>query len=275
MRSMLSMRVLVLSFALFAVGCGQDAPPAARSTSSAQIDKPGIETLGTAKFDKPNSMAEDEPDPDPVAMPDPYPEPLVVEAPAAKPESLLMNPREATEQSPPKYKINFETSKGPFVVEVERDWAPRGADRLYNLVKIGYFTDVAFFRAIDGFMVQFGINGDPKVNQAWRMAHIKDDPVRKSNTKGMLTFATSGADSRTTQLFINYGNNAGLDGQGFSPVGQVVQGMSVVDGLYKGYGEGAPSGRGPDQGRIQSQGNVYLQADFPKMDYITKAEIAN
>ena len=187
--------------------------------------------------------------------------------------SALLNPSEATAQSPDVFKIQFETTKGPFVVQVTREWAPRGADRLYNLVSIGYFRDVAFFRVIDRFMVQFGIHGDPAVNRKWRMASFRDDEVKQSNERGMLTFATSGRDSRTTQMFINFNDNGGLDGQGFSPVGRVIQGMSVVDSLYNGYGEGAPSGRGPDQGRIQSEGNAYLKSDFPKLDYIKSASI--
>ena len=187
--------------------------------------------------------------------------------------SALLNPSAATAQCPAVVKIRFETTQGPFVVQVTRDWAPSGADRLYNLVRIGYFTDVAFFRVIDGFMVQFGIHGDPAVNRKWRTASIRDDAVKQSNERGMLTFATSGPKSRTTQMFINFGDNGGLDGQGFSPVGKVIQGMSVVDSLYKGYGEGAPQGRGPAQGRVQDEGNDYLKSEFPKLDYIKSASI--
>ena len=132
------------------------------------------------------------------------------------------------------------------MVEVHRDWAPNGADRFYNLVKNGFYNDARFFRVIDGFMVQFGINGDPKISAVWRDANIKDDPVKQSNTRGMITFATAGPNTRTTQVFINFGDNAGLDGQGFSPFGKVVSGMDVVDSLYAGYGEGAPNGHGPE-----------------------------
>lgn len=199
--------------------------------------------------------------------------PQTAEEQRSMPEPTTRTDAETKQRSPDVFKIQFETTKGPFVVQVTRDWAPRGADRLYNLVSIGYFKEVAFFRVIDRFMVQFGIHGDPAVNRKWRMAGIRDDVVKKSNKRGMLTFATSGPDSRTTQMFINFNDNDGLDGQGFSPVGQVIQGMSVVDSLYKGYGEGAPSGRGPDQGRIQEEGNAYLKAEFPKMDYIKSASI--
>ncbi|MET0157093.1 MAG: peptidylprolyl isomerase [Methyloceanibacter sp.] len=186
----------------------------------------------------------------------------------------LSDPAALTEQAPPVYKAKFDTSKGSFVVEVHRDWAPNGAYRFYNLVKNGYYNDARFFRVIEGFMVQSGINGDPKISAVWRDANIKDDPVRQSNARGMITFATAGPDTRTTQVFINFGDNAGLDGQGFSPFGKVVSGMEVVDSLYGGYGEGAPNGNGPDQGRIQSQGNAYLEQDFPKLDFIKTATIA-
>src|SRR5215469_4702291 len=159
----------------------------------------------------------------------------------------LANPAALTEQAPATYKVKFDTSKGPFVVEVHRDWAPLGADRFYNLVKNGFYDNARFFRVISGFMVQFGINADPAISARWRSARINDDPVKKSNSRGMMTFATAGPNTRTTQVFINYANNAALDGQGFAPFGQVVSGMNVVDALYSGYGEGAPSGAGPEQ----------------------------
>ncbi len=175
--------------------------------------------------------------------------------------NALTNPAALTAQAPASYKVKFDTSKGAFVVEVHRDWAPLGADRFYNLVKNGFFNNARFFRVISGFMVQFGINADPKVSAAWRDASINDDPVKQSNTRGMITFATRGPNTRTTQMFINYADNARLDGMGFAPFGQVVSGMNVVDALYSGYGEGAPRGAGPEQGRIQSEGNAYLTQD--------------
>jgi peptidyl-prolyl cis-trans isomerase A (cyclophilin A) len=185
----------------------------------------------------------------------------------------LSNPASLNEKAPATYKVKFDTSKGAFVVEVHRDWAPNGADRFYNLVKNGFYNDARFFRVISGFMVQFGINGNPQISKVWRDANIKDDPVKASNKRGMITFATAGPDTRTTQLFINFGNNAGLDDQGFAPFGQVVSGMEVVDALYAEYGEGAPRGDGPDQGLVQSQGNAYLKKDFPELDYIKTATI--
>jgi peptidyl-prolyl cis-trans isomerase A (cyclophilin A) len=187
--------------------------------------------------------------------------------------SKLANPAALNEQSPPLYKARFDTSKGAFVVEVHRDWAPNGADRFYNLVKNGFYDDTRFFRVISGFMVQFGINGDPRLAAPWRSATINDDSVKQSNKRGSITFATSGPDSRTSQVFINFADNSALDRQGFSPFGQVTSGMSVVDALYNGYGEGAPSGRGPEQGRIQREGNAYLKKDFPSLDYVKKATI--
>ena len=185
----------------------------------------------------------------------------------------LANPATLREQAPATYKVKFDTSKGPFIVEVHRDWAPLGADRFYNLVKNGFFNNARFFRVISGFMVQFGINGDPAISSQWRSARINDDSVKKSNGRGLITFATAGPNTRTTQVFINYADNAALDGQGFAPFGQVTSGMNVVDALYSGYGEGAPSGSGPEQGRVQSEGNAYLTSSFPKLDYIKSATV--
>lgn len=190
-------------------------------------------------------------------------------------QSALSNPAALNEKAPATYNARFETSKGVFVVQVNRDAAPNGADRFYNLVKNGFFNDTRFFRVISGFMVQFGINGDPAVSAQWRTARIPDDPVKGSNKRGFITFATSGPNSRTTQVFINFGDNVGLDRQGFSPFGQIVSGMDVVDKLYSGYGEGAPSGQGPDQNQIQREGNAYLAKYFPSLDRVIKATITN
>jgi peptidyl-prolyl cis-trans isomerase A (cyclophilin A) len=186
---------------------------------------------------------------------------------------VLMNPASLSEPAPPDYKAKFDTSKGTFEIQVHRDWAPAGADRFYNLVKNGFFDNTRFFRVVSGFMVQFGLNGDPNVSAQWRQARIRDDQVKQSNTRGMVTFATAGPNTRTTQVFINFGDNNRLDGMGFAPFGQVVSGMNVVDALYSGYGEGAPGGNGPEQGRIQQEGNAYLTKDFAKLDYIKKTTI--
>jgi cyclophilin family peptidyl-prolyl cis-trans isomerase len=191
--------------------------------------------------------------------------------------AALKNPAALKEMAPATYNVNFDTSAGAFVVEVHRDWAPNGADRFYNLVKNGYYDNIRFFRVIPGFMVQFGISGDPALNSVWQPARIPRDPVKQSNTRGFLTYAMQGGpqgpDTRTTQVFINFGNNAALDAQGFAPFGRVTKGMEVVDKIYSGYGEGAPSGKGPEQGRVQAEGNAYLTKDFPKLDYIKKATI--
>ena len=181
---------------------------------------------------------------------------------------------QAQSHAPDVYKVNLDTSKGAVVIEVHRDWAPLGADHFYELVKSGYYDGARFFRVLPGFMAQFGIAADPKLTAKWKNANLQDEPVKQSNTRGMVTYAKSSLpNSRTTQLFINTGNNARLDSDGFSPFGQVVTGMEIVDQLYNGYGEGAPQGRGPDQSQIEEQGNAYLEKDFPMLDYIKKATI--
>jgi peptidyl-prolyl cis-trans isomerase A (cyclophilin A) len=193
--------------------------------------------------------------------------------PAVGQSGGLANPGALSEQAPATYKARFDTSKGAFVVEVVRDWAPNGADRFYNLVKNGFYDSVRFFRVVPGFMVQFGINGDPKISAPWREARIPDDPVKQSNKRGYVTYAMAGPNTRTSQVFINFGDNEGLDRQGFSPFGRVISGMNVVDALNGEYGEGAPRGRGPEQNRIQMEGNTYLTRDFGRLDFVKKATI--
>lgn len=183
------------------------------------------------------------------------------------------DPSKLTEKSPETFKAQFDTTKGKFTIEVTRSLSPNGADRFYNLVRSGYFKDIAFFRVISGFMCQFGVHGDPAVSAKWREASMPDDAVKGSNARGSITFATAGPNTRTTQLFINFGDNRNLDGMGFSPFGKVIEGMDVVDKINNEYGEGAPRGRGPDQGRIQREGNAYLKKDFPNLDYIKSATI--
>jgi len=174
----------------------------------------------------------------------------------------------AQEKAPDTYKVKFDTSKGPVVIEVHRAWAPLGADHFYSLVKSGFYNDVRFFRVVPNFMVQFGLNGDPSIQSNWANANITDDPVTQSNKKGYVTFATRGKDTRTTQVFINFKDNGFLDSQGFAPFGEVTSGMDVVEKINSEYGEK------PNQGSIQSQGNTYLKAQFPKLDYVKKATIA-
>lgn len=198
------------------------------------------------------------------------PKPAAATHPRTKPmttDPALLHPATLHAKAPEVYEVKFTTTKGDFVVQVTRAWAPQGADRFYNLVKHGFFSDAAFFRVVPGFIIQFGLNADPAVNKVWQSANIKDDPVTQSNKPGYLTFATAGPNTRTTQLFINFGNNTFLDNQGFAPFGQVTSGMDVVQQLYSGYGES------PDQGAIQAQGKAYLEKSFPKLDVIKTAVI--
>jgi peptidyl-prolyl cis-trans isomerase A (cyclophilin A) len=201
--------------------------------------------------------------------------PSRVDAGESATNSPLLQPKSATmtQTAPATFKVKFQTTKGDFVVESQRDWAPRGVDRFYNLVQNGFYDGVCFFRVISGFMAQFGIHGDPKVSAAWRQERIQDDPVKQSNKRGYLSFAMAGPNTRTTQLFINYADNSRLDQTGFAPIGRVVEGMEVVDRFYADYGEGAPQGKGPDQGRLQAEGGRYLSKDFPQLDCISKATL--
>jgi peptidyl-prolyl cis-trans isomerase A (cyclophilin A) len=184
-------------------------------------------------------------------------------------DPALLKPASLTAKAPESYEVKLATTKGDIVIQVTRAWAPLGADRFYNLVRHGFYNDAAFFRIVPGFVVQFGLSGDPAVNRAWKNANIKDDPVKESNRPGALTFATAGPNTRTTQLFINLGNNAPLDGQGFAPFGQVTSGMDVVQKLYSGYGER------PDQGAITNEGKAYIDKNFPNIDKIVTATITS
>lgn len=189
--------------------------------------------------------------------------------PAGQPAVAPAKPEEKkdVEQVPDKFKVQFECTNGTFVVECVKAWAPLGVERFHTLVKEGFFDDAGFFRVVPGFVVQFGLAADPKVTSKWREKRLKDDPVTESNKEGYLTFATSGPNSRTTQLFINTANNANLDRMGFSPFGKVVSGMDVVKKINAEYGER------PNQGMITYEGNGYLKKNFPNMDFIKKATI--
>lgn len=190
-------------------------------------------------------------------------------ASAATPEKLT-DPSTLTAKAPETFKAKFETTKGAFVIEVHRDWAPNGADRFYNLVKNGYFDNVKFFRVVPGFVVQFGIHGDPSIATKWLKSNITDDPVKESNKRGYLTFAMSTKpNSRSVQMFINLRDNSGLDAKGFAPIGKVISGMEIVDKLYDGYGEGLTQ----LQGRIADEGNAFLEKNYPQLDSIKKASI--
>jgi peptidyl-prolyl cis-trans isomerase A (cyclophilin A) len=180
---------------------------------------------------------------------------------------VLTNPATFKTQAPDTFKVKFTTPKGDFIVQVNRAWAPLGADRFYNLIRAGFFNDAHFFRLVKGFVVQFGIHANPAISRVWQNANLDDDPVRESNKRGTISYATRGPNTRTTQLFINLGDNGRLDGMGFAPFAAVVEGMDVVDKLYDGYGEEA------QQGLIQEQGAAYLRKNFPMMDFIKSAVI--
>ncbi|MFT4628678.1 MAG: peptidyl-prolyl cis-trans isomerase A (cyclophilin A) [Myxococcota bacterium] len=251
------MRVLLLTVGLVLSGCGGEpaAPPEpAPKADPAPAPKP--ETAKPAPKVEPAA-------PDVLTLPE-----------GADP--ALTDPSKATATAPAEFKVRFTTNEGDFVVHVHRDWAPNGADRFYNLVQMGFFTDVVFFRAVDDFMVQFGLSPYPEVSAVWRPARIKDDDTKQKNLRGRVTFATSGPNSRTTQMFINFKDNSFLDSRGFAPFGEIVDdGMTIVDKLHTGYGDSPPRGKGPNQGRIQMEGNAYLKRDFPDLDHIVKAVIEN
>jgi peptidyl-prolyl cis-trans isomerase A (cyclophilin A) len=187
-------------------------------------------------------------------------------AAAAAAKARLKNPAAMRDVAPAEYRAIFDTSAGTFVILVHRAWAPRAADRFYNLVKHGFFDDCRFFRVVPRFMVQFGINGDPAVQGPWRIANLTDEPSKESNKRGTISFAKGGPNSRTTQVFINFRDNTQLDPD-FPPFGEVVSGMDAVDKINAEYREQ------PDQPTIQQQGNAYLIKEFPRLDYVKKATI--
>ena len=185
-------------------------------------------------------------------------------------EEALMEPAgdEMKTEAPQKYAVTFETTAGNFVLTVYRDWAPRGADRFYNLATNGFYNEQRFFRVVPGFVVQWGMSGDPEITKQWADAQFLDDPVKESNTRGRISFAATGRpNSRTTQVFINLGDNTNLDGMRFAPFGEVTEGMDVVDKINAEYGQEA------SQGYIAEQGNAYLQEAFPNMDYIKSVHV--
>ena len=195
---------------------------------------------------------------------------LVAGAAALSAPEKLADPAKLVAKAPETFKAKFDTTKGTFVIEVHRAWSPNGADRFYNLVKSGYFDGVKFFRVVPGFVVQWGIHGDPSIASTWLKSNIQDDAVKESNKRGFVTFAKSGApNSRSVQIFINLVDNVRLDGMGFAPFGKVAEGMDVVDKLYGGYAEGLTK----LQGRIAEEGNAFLEKNYPELDGIKKASI--
>jgi peptidyl-prolyl cis-trans isomerase A (cyclophilin A) len=200
--------------------------------------------------------------------------PTKAPSPSAAPSPRLLNPALAKAKAPDLFRVKFTTTKGDFVVEVSRDSAPLGADRFYNLVRIGFFTNVSFYRVVPGALIQFGAPPSPAVAKAWAVAPIHDDPVKLHNVAGAITFAMGGPNTRTTQLFINLQDNTGYDGMGFAPIGKVTEGMDLVKSLYSGYGDMAEmQGHGPSQTRLAAEGKPYLDKDFPLLDSIKSATI--
>ena len=190
--------------------------------------------------------------------------------------TALMNPKHKmwSQRAPGVFRIQMETSKGSFVIEAHRTWAPIGCDRFFNLVRAGFFDNSRFFRVRPGSFTQFGIPGDPVVAAVWKSQQIPDDPVRQSNTRGTIAYAMTGPGTRTTQFYINLSDNSRLDKDGFSPIGKVVAGMEVIDQIYSGYGEDAGGGmRGGKQGRIFEGGNAYLDREFPNLDKLIRASV--
>jgi peptidyl-prolyl cis-trans isomerase A (cyclophilin A) len=242
---------IMLALTLTIVGCGSggDTPPANQPADTPAAAEP----------------AEEAPPPATPAQPDT----------AEERGSPLYDPThpDMNQTAPDTYRAAFRTSAGEFVVEVHREWAPEGADRFYNLVNNGYYDGTRFFRVLEDFIAQWGIHGDPEISWAWAEATIPDDPVVQGNVRGTITYAMGGPATRTTQVFINYKDNAYLDSSGFAAFGEVVDGMDVVDSLFKGYGESAPQGNGPEQWKIHEEGNAYLERNFPDLDYVIEARI--
>jgi homoserine O-acetyltransferase len=188
----------------------------------------------------------------------------------------LLDPthQEWKKSAPDNFKVKVTSTKGAFIIEVHRPWAPKGADRFYNLVRLGFFNDSRFYRVREGFIAQFGIAGDPVIARTWQKEQIADDPVIKSNLRGYVAYAMTGPDTRTTQLYINLKDNTDLDKMGFAPIGLLIEGMDVVNGLYSGYGETSGGGmRGGKQQKLFEEGNKYMDVNFPKLDKLISAEI--
>jgi homoserine O-acetyltransferase len=197
-------------------------------------------------------------------------------AEAQTPPAILLSPDDArwSETAPESFRAVFETSEGTFIIDVQRAWAPIGADRFYNLIRHGFYDGVRFNRVIEGFIVQWGLSGFPDVTRVWKNRPIPDDPVRQSNERGTIAYAMTGPDTRTTQVYISMVDNSRLDAQGFSPFGRIVEGMDVVDRIYSGYGENAGGGvRAGNQGPIEREGNAWLDREFPLLDHIIRARI--
>jgi peptidyl-prolyl cis-trans isomerase A (cyclophilin A) len=198
---------------------------------------------------------------------------LVWTACSPQPEEVNRKKAAVPEKPPEVFNVKLNTSKGEVVIRVNRAWAPKGADHFHYLVRTGFYDGARFFRVRPRFVVQFGINGDPSVSSLWKDMYLTDDPVKKSNRRGTITYAMRRPNTRTTQVFINLADNKRLDKDGFAPFGEVMKGMEVVDAFYSAYGETAPRGNGPSHERIFTEGNAYLQRHFPRLDFIEEAEL--
>jgi peptidyl-prolyl cis-trans isomerase A (cyclophilin A) len=254
-----AMRIASVFVVLVVLGCSGGSEPAFRPRREGErVEREEPETPPPGRFAPPST---------------PTPPPL---AAAALPEGVdprLLDPANFTDRAPDTFSVELATTEGPIVIDVTRAWAPNGADRFYNMVRSGLLTDVAFFRAVDDFMVQTGIPGTPALARAWNSSSIPDDPRTQSNLPGYVSFAATGRpNSRSIQFFINTTDNSRLDGMGFAPFGRV-RDMTTVGRLYTGYGDAPPAGRGPSQARIVGEGNTYLRAEFPELDYIERARI--
>ena len=240
-----------------------EAPAAPPAPAADAKDEHAAQQLGTPGSDQPETAADSagaEPQAAPRTAHELHPE--------------LLDPSRARTAAPERYTVLFQTTRGELHLDVRRSWAPHAADRLYNLVRIGYFDDTAFHRVLAGFVAQAGISGDPLVNRAWRGQRIEADPVAQSNVRGMVSFAASGKTGRTTQFIIDLADNPRLDAAGFAPLGRIRE-LDVAQRLYAGYGEPAPGGHGPILARMEHEGNAYLRAAFPKLDYIQQATISD
>ncbi len=276
MRFIFTILITGLIVVLFA-GCGGCGGDKAEEAVPAQ-EEPAVETAPQPEEPPAEAATKEEETPmeektTPEAVPTEEEKAAATAEEAAK--AALADPSLANETAPDSFKVQFETTKGNFVIEATREYSPAGVDRFYNLVKIGFFEDIAFFRVLEGFVVQFGIHGDPEIALTWQDATIPDEPTKVSNKPTFLTYAHGGPDTRSTQFFINLVDNASLDDRGFPPIGKVIEGMEVVASLYGGYGEGAPMGRGPSQAKINSIGNSYLKKEFPNLDYIKTATLVD
>jgi peptidyl-prolyl cis-trans isomerase A (cyclophilin A) len=188
--------------------------------------------------------------------------------------SALLNKSTSAEPAPEVFRVRFETSRGAFVMEAHRSWSPFGVDRFYYLVRRGFYDGTRFYRVLDRFIAQFGISGDPQISAAWEERLMPDDSVKhQTNLRGRVSFASFGPHTRTTQLFINYRDNASID-RDYAPIAEVVKGMNVISSLWKGYGDAPPRGAGPRPARIFAEGEAYLAKEFPKLDYVKTARVA-